>query len=106
MRQTHIRKEINLITPFQALENPTKKPKLANSPPSESDFRKTGMKGLVFGELVGFKYEFEFSSIRTYYRDQFITSAHVAEVVPKRITPMPVMKGQTFISCKLEAVFR
>lgn len=64
------------------------------------------MKGLVFGELVGFKYELEFSSIRTYYRDQFTTSAHVAEVVPKRITPMPVMKGQTFISCKLEAVFR
>ena len=105
MRKTHIRKKINIITPFQVLENPIKKPKLANSPPLNL-IRKTGMKGLVFGELVGFKYEFEFSSIRTYYRDQFITSAHVAEVVPKRITPMPVMKGQTFISCKLEAVFR
>lgn len=64
------------------------------------------MKGLVFGELVGFKYEFEFSLIRTYYRDQFTTSAHLAKVVLKRITPMLVMKGQTFISCKLEEVFR
>lgn len=63
------------------------------------------MKGLIFGELVGFKYELEFSSIWTYYCYQSTTSAHVAEVVPKRITPMPVMKGQTFISCKLEAVF-
>lgn len=45
------------------------------------------MKGLVFGELVGFQYELEFSSIRTYYRYQFTTSAPCGRGCPEADHP-------------------